>query len=94
MIGARVDRLLVRLGKGHDVWALELPGIIPMILGDRRMPGWVRADASVYGDDALRQRLLTHAMTFVRTHPRKYASMLRHSARVISFEMTGVIERA
>ena len=55
MLGARVDSLLVRLGKGHDAWALELPGVVPMVLGERHMYGWVRADASVYGDDGLRR---------------------------------------
>jgi TfoX N-terminal domain len=72
-LGARVDSLLVRLGKGHDAWALQLTGVVPMVLGERHMHGWVRADARVYGDDALRQKLIAGAVAFVNTLPRKPA---------------------
>ena len=67
LCGARVDGMLVRLGKDNDAWALTMPGIVPMISGTRRMSGWVRADARVFGDDALRHELLTRALEFVRS---------------------------
>ena len=48
--------MLVRLGKGQDRWALELPSIGPMISRGRPMPGWVRAQPQAFGDDALRRQ--------------------------------------
>ncbi|WP_331371680.1 TfoX/Sxy family protein [Sinorhizobium chiapasense] len=71
LCGAREDGMLVRLGKGNDDWALALPGIVQMVMGERRMHGWVRAGAEAYGDDALRRRLLDAAMGFVETLPPK-----------------------
>ncbi|AFL53084.1 hypothetical protein ABIE78_001021 [Sinorhizobium fredii] len=69
--GAREDGMLVRLGKGNDGWALALPGIAPMVMGERRMHGWVRAGAEAYGDDALRRRLLDAALGYVLSLPPK-----------------------
>ena len=43
LVGARGDGMLVRLGKGNDAWALALPDVEPMMMGDRVMDGWVRA---------------------------------------------------
>jgi TfoX N-terminal domain len=71
LCGARDDGLLVRLGKDNEAWALRMPGIVPMISGARRMYGWVRADSQAFGDDALRQELVTRAIDFVRTLPAK-----------------------
>ncbi|MGO8953599.1 MAG: TfoX/Sxy family protein [Rhodomicrobium sp.] len=71
LCGARNDGLLVRLGKGNDGWALELPGVVPMIMQGRRMQGWVRAGPDAFGDDALRHRLLDAALDFVRSLPAK-----------------------
>ena len=71
LLGAREGSLLVRLGKGNDGWALELPGVETMVMQGRSMPGWVRARAAAYGDDALRRRLLEAAVAFVRTLPPK-----------------------
>ena len=71
LCGAREDGMLVRLGKGQDRWALDLPGIGPMISRGRPMSGWVRAGAEAFGDDALRQRLLQAALGFVRSLPPK-----------------------
>ena len=31
LCGARVDGMLVRLGKGRDAWATEIEGIVPML---------------------------------------------------------------
>ncbi|MHB1516607.1 MAG: cold-shock protein [Acidiferrobacteraceae bacterium] len=69
LCGARDDGMLVRLGKGKDTWALQIPGILPMFSGTRRMHGWVRADPKAYGDDALRSKLVTCALDFVRSFP-------------------------
>lgn len=71
LCGARHDGMLVRLGKGNDGWALEMPGVIPMILRGRRMQGWVRAGAAAFGNDALRRRLMNAALAFVRSLPSK-----------------------
>lgn len=65
LCGARHDGLLVRLGAGRDGWALDLPGIAPMVNAGRPMRGWVWAQAEAYGDDALRQRLLAAARDFL-----------------------------
>lgn len=71
LCGARVDGMLVRLGKNNDGWALETPDIAPMMSGARQMQGWVRAGPAAFGDDALRRRLLDAALAFVRSLPAK-----------------------
>lgn len=71
LCGARDDGLLVRLGKGNDAWALQIPGIAPMISRDRPMQGWIRATPEAYGDDSLRHKLVTSALEFVRSLPAK-----------------------
>ncbi len=71
LCGARMEGMLVRLGKDNVAWALQTPGITPMYSGTRRMQGWVLADSQAYGDDALRQKLIERALEFVRTLPAK-----------------------
>jgi len=71
LCGARHDGMLVRLGKNKDDWALAIAGIAPMISQGRRMNGWVRVGAVVYGDDALRRRLIKAALEFNRSLPEK-----------------------
>lgn len=71
LCGARNDGMLVRLGKGNDGWALAIDGIELMVMGDRRMNGWVRAGAAAFGDDALRKRLLDAALAYVLSLPPK-----------------------
>jgi len=71
LCAARTDGLLVRLGKGNDAWALEIPGISPMMMRERRMPGWVRAAPEVYSNDSLRERLVNAALEFNRSLPKK-----------------------
>ena len=71
LCGARSDGMLLRLGKDHEVWALKIPGVVPMITRGRQMPGWVRAAPDVYGNDALRQRLVDAALEFNRSLPKK-----------------------
>jgi hypothetical protein len=71
LCGARNDGVLARLGRGNDAWALACPGITQMVMGDRRMHGWVRLSPQAAGDDALRLRLLMAAQDFVGTMPPK-----------------------
>lgn len=71
LCGAREDGLLVRLGKGNDAWALAMEGVAPMIMRGKRMHGWVRAEARVFGDDDVRKKLLACALEFVATLPKK-----------------------
>jgi hypothetical protein len=71
LLGARSGSLLVRLGKEDEAWALEIPGVIPMLMRERRMHGWVRAATKVYSDDQLRQKLVKSALEFNRSLPRK-----------------------
>jgi TfoX-like protein len=71
LCGARTDSMLVRLGKENEAWALEIPGVTPMILRGRRMHGWVRATSAVYGDDVLREKLVNGALEFNRSLPKK-----------------------
>jgi hypothetical protein len=71
LCGASDNGMLVRLGKGSDGWALEVADIAPMVMRGRRMEGWVRAGPSAFGDDAVRHRLLTAALAFVRSLPAK-----------------------
>jgi hypothetical protein len=42
-----------------------------MVMGDRRMNGWVRAGAAAFGDDTLRKRLLDAALAYVLSLPPK-----------------------
>ena len=58
LCAARSDGMLVRLGKENEAWALKIPGVAPMMTRGRQMRGWVRAAPHVYGNDALRQRLV------------------------------------
>ena len=71
LCGARADGLLVRLGKHRDQWALELPGVAAMISRGRTMSVWVRVGPNIYGNDALRRKLLDAALEFVSSLPVK-----------------------
>ena len=71
LCGAREDGMLVRLGKDNDAWALKISGIAQMVMQGRKMNGWVRAAPEVYGDDGLRRKLLTAALDFNRSLPKK-----------------------
>lgn len=71
LCAARHDGMLVRLGKAYDSWALKYPGVMPLVMGNRRMSGWVRAVPEAFGDDALRAKLLDSALAFVRALPAK-----------------------
>ena len=71
LCGARDDGMLVRLGRDNDGWALQIPGIVPMVSRGRRMQGWIWVAPEVYSDDALRKKLLDSALTFARSLPAK-----------------------
>lgn len=71
LCGARAGSMLVRLGRENETWALEIPGVRPMMMRERRMHGWVRAAPEVYGSDALRLRLIEAALLFTRSLPKK-----------------------
>jgi len=71
LCAAREGRMLVRLGKGNDAWALAIDGIETTVMGGRKMSGWVWLAPEIYASDALRQRLLWAAMEFVKTLPAK-----------------------
>lgn len=65
------DGMLLRLGEDREDWALQMPGVVPMFLRDRRIRGWVRIAPAIYGNDSLRQKLLDSALMFVRSLPEK-----------------------
>jgi hypothetical protein len=71
LCGARQDSLLVRLGKDKGAWALKQSGVEPMVMRGRPLSGWVRANATAYGDDTLRAKLIAAAIDFNRTLPKK-----------------------
>lgn len=71
LCGARDVGMMVRLGRGNDGWALQLPDVALMIMSGKQMPGWVRAGPDACADDDLRRRLLDAAIAFVRTLPPK-----------------------
>ena len=71
LCGARTGEMLLRLGKENEAWALQISGIVPMILRGRRMHGWVRASPEAYANDEIREKLLKAASEFNRTLPKK-----------------------
>ena len=71
LCGSRTGSMLVRLGKGRDVWALKISGVAPMTIRNRQMHGWIRVAPKVYGDDALRRKLVKEALDFNRSLPPK-----------------------
>jgi hypothetical protein len=73
LCGVRQRGILVRLGKGNDTWALEIPGITSMVMHNRAMQGWVNVAPEACADDALRRLLLDAALTFVRSLPPDHA---------------------
>ncbi len=71
LIGARRGSLLLPIGSDNEVWANEIPGVATAIMRGRRMSGWVRATPDVYGNDALRQKLIDAAVPFTGSLPKK-----------------------
>lgn len=71
LCGARSGSLMLRVGRDNEAWALDIPGVAPVLMRGRRMHGYVRASAEAYADDPIRHRLLTAAVAFTRSLPRK-----------------------
>ena len=71
LCGADHSGILIRLGKGRDIWALDEGVVEPMVMGGKRMEGWVRIPAATAHDPALRHRLLAAAQEFALTLPAK-----------------------
>jgi hypothetical protein len=61
--------LLYRVGLEAAQQALSTPGVTPMLSGKRLMKGWVRVQHEACAEDALRERLLQDALTFVCSLP-------------------------
>lgn len=71
LCGARRGSLMLRVGRENEAWALEIPGVAPVVMRGRRMHGYVRAAQEAYADDAVRQRLLDAAVAFTSSLPSK-----------------------
>jgi hypothetical protein len=71
LAGARTGSLMLRVGPENEAWALQIPGISPVVMRGRGMKGYVRAKPEAYGDDVVLPRLLTAAVTFTGNLPRK-----------------------
>lgn len=75
LCAAGAEGLLYRLGQGQDGWALAVPGVAPMMMGARRMQGWVRLSPAAAGDAALRAALTAAASRFVSGLPARPAQV-------------------
>lgn len=71
LLGARDKGMLARIGEENESWALKIPGVIPMIMREKHMRGWVRAEMKICGDDTLRRKLIAAAIQFVSSLPEK-----------------------
>ena len=71
LCGVRSGSLMLRVGPANEAWAVKIPGVEPVVMGTRRMRGYVRAGAKAYGDDGVRARLMEAAIGFVGSLPAK-----------------------
>ncbi len=62
---------LYRPGKDRETAALALPGVTPMVMGARRMGGFVRLSDDRFDDDETRTRLTELALAHVAGLPPK-----------------------
>ncbi len=69
--GIGKDGALYRPGKPNEAAALALSGVTPMVMGGRRMGGFVRLDDDGFADDANRRKLTGIALAFVAGLPPK-----------------------
>lgn len=67
LCGVHHDGILCRLGKGNDGWTDAIPDASAMMMGERRMEGWVRLSPEGAADDTMRARFLAAARQFVET---------------------------
>lgn len=56
---------LYRPGKPNEAAALSLPGVTPMVMGGRRMGGFVRLNDDGFADAAIRRKLTEITLGFV-----------------------------
>ncbi|HXR98682.1 MAG TPA: TfoX/Sxy family protein [Terriglobales bacterium] len=71
LCGVGKKGLMLRVGPDNEPWALEMPGVSPVMMRGRRMRGYVRADPEASEDGRKRKRLLDAALAFTRSLPRK-----------------------
>jgi hypothetical protein len=71
LCGTYRDGGMYRVGKAHAAAALALPGVRPMAMGGRTMPGLVEVGAAGFTDPDLRDRLMGLALDFVGGLPAK-----------------------
>lgn len=67
----RNDSIMMRLGQAQAEAAINTDGITPMMSGTRLMKGWINCSPELFIDGMARTRLLTQAIDFVRTLPKK-----------------------
>jgi TfoX/Sxy family transcriptional regulator of competence genes len=71
LCGCRKHSLMVRVGAENESWALEIAGVVPVVMRGRLMKGYVRAAPEAYGDDRVRRRLLDAAVHLTQALPVK-----------------------
>lgn len=69
--GIGKEGALYRPGKPNEAVALELPGVTPMIMGGRKMGGFVRLDDDGFADGTTRRHLTEITLGFVASLPPK-----------------------
>lgn len=62
---------LYRPGKSAEAEALARPGVTPMMMGARRMGGFVRLSNDHFSDDVLRRKLTEMALAHAASLPAK-----------------------
>jgi TfoX/Sxy family transcriptional regulator of competence genes len=68
---SRTGGLLVRTDPDDAEEVLALPGVEPMEMRGRKLPGWVFVDAEALRDEADLDAWIERALTFVATLPPK-----------------------
>jgi TfoX/Sxy family transcriptional regulator of competence genes len=68
---SRNGGLLVRTDPDEAAEVHSLPGVEPMEMRGRKMPGWIFVDAAVLGDESDLAAWVDRSLDFVRTLPPK-----------------------
>jgi TfoX/Sxy family transcriptional regulator of competence genes len=68
---SRTGGLLVRTDPDEAAEVTALPGVEPMEMRGRKMPGWVFVDAAVLNDESDLVAWVDRSLDFVRTLPPK-----------------------
>ena len=69
--GIHKGGVMVRVGKPNEAGALTIPGVAPMTMAGRPMPGMVTLTGDAAADDTRRARVVGMALAFVRGLPPK-----------------------